>query len=258
MITRNQGDFDGDFLVFVLQDVPEDEPLRMLRWKPPIKKFRMSGLDAVEEMMVTSPEKPPSQVQAACDAAVRGRFIGILTYNMWLLGYTASNHYERLGYPDRASVWPDVFDLYTPLIEGIMDARKKSGRDVEVLCQLFVDTVAGYQDPVTLISQLPKGEDSDKSFNPQQIKLLSNIFALVTEGLGKAPLANPYTGAMMDNVVAKAIARPSLFSDLLANLADDHNPAKTIADSIFCKTLIPYQRPSAVQQDEDLGLEEWA
>jgi len=239
LIKHHQGDCDGDRGFIAVLGFGETPPAP-LRWKPAL--WDMADPSPVEALMSQPLPETPDPVVASKEAAVRGDYIGLLTCSIWILGYAAAYHHQELGYLSPEDVWPEVLDFATPLIEGVMDARK--GYNGPVLADLVLQTFSGRLDVNSLCATLPvcaPEENTDKKFKPEQLERFRHLLMVISGGTGVVRLGNPHTGASQDEVVRQLIVRGGNLEGI-GRLADTLGSrlGNVVWQSIFCKTRFPY------------------
>jgi len=211
LVRRHQGDCDGDRLGFHIseEDVPEftKEP-SPLRWE---RSYMEAHTAFSLDDLCISPEKP--QVEIMKGFSERGQWVGLLTYNFWLLFFAAAGHYKFLECEGKTFSSPDelcpyVLDLFTPLIEGVMNARKATGAGVsygESLAKAVCDMFSGRRNIEEVVSLLPVREDhiyDEERFSKGQIDFLKSILKMVAgKGNTLCYLNNNRTGACTDPVL---------------------------------------------------------
>ncbi len=117
----HQGDADGDIaMVF--------SPVGDVEWPttaPEIltfPKLRLGG-KGLRLRDLSAPRLP--SLDSTCGQFVRGQCVGMLTYYTWQITMVATHRCEELGM-SRHEAFCSALDLSTPLIEGVMDARKSA------------------------------------------------------------------------------------------------------------------------------------
>lgn len=242
LVEHHQGDCDGDRGFIVVTGV-EVKPPKPLKWR--LRPIFTNSYLSTEFLENLTEETEP--LQAIIDASQRGQWIGLLTYNcIWLLGYAAANHYTELGFKTPQDAWPAVLGCATPLIEGVMDARKGKGAGylnnnqsmAALVCAIF-----GGMEDISLTSELPKcepGEVDDKKFTPEKLEFLNKLLSIIAGLKNTAQLRNPLSGASMDEVIFHLIVsrgkRPNIHR-LLQVLGK--YPFEKIWNSLMCKQLYP-------------------
>ncbi len=213
LVRKHQGDCDGDRFGWhvCLENVPEftseSSPLFWRRrYSTAHNTLNLDELDA-------PPTKTPMEIMDGFSE--RGKWVGMLTYNFWLLAYACSFWHHEMGFENRADVVPVILDLFTPLIEGVMNARKGTGAGsigAESLASMVCDMFTGQKEIDEVLSLLPvnrSGEYDEEKFTGNQIQFLSRLLHLIG---GRDEMGEPSKICRLNNTETGACQDPVLVS----------------------------------------------
>jgi len=257
IVKRHQGDFDGDRLGLHLSSKQSGKVAEPLHWNRKYavahNAFNLESLNAPEEK---------SQMEVMQGFSERGRWVGMLTYSFWLLFFSAANWHEELGHKNPGDLCPKVLDLFTPLIEGVMNARKGTGSGTvggDSLASSVCDMFSGVAEIDSVLSILPvnsTGEYDEEKFTPDQVEFLSKILHLVA-GPNKTKCNLSCTSGACYDPVLLAFARRfrnNAVTMLLDQIPGDLDMYTIVSNSILVKGKFPWKNntPISIRSTQDI------
>lgn len=246
LVRRHQGDCDGDrlgihFVPRVVDGVTKSP--HPLIWR---REYQSAHSAFNLDDLVVPEGKSDLEIMAGFSE--RGRWVGMLTYNFWLLFLALSNHWRELGMEAPDKLCPVVLDLFTPLVEGVMNARKGQGAgtiDGESLAAQVCEMFAGQRDMDRVLARLPMKEDEseydEEKFSKSQLRFLRRGLLLVSGGNQRVRL-NAANAACSDPVrLAFALRFKERAMKMLINQIGERSLSETILNSLLVQGKLPWK-----------------
>jgi hypothetical protein len=235
---RHQGDCDGDRMGLHLTRSFRKAP-NPLTWSRTYRSGKGIDLDS----LTISEEK--SSLQLMENFSERGRWVGLLTYDFWLLVYSLAPHARSMGL-SAGELCQTCLDLFTPLIEGVMNARKGTGSgqvDGESLAQAVCDLFAGRRglDVLNLLPVKEDGEVDEEKFSREQIRWLHHALNLIAVN-GRV---NVSSTACTDpvKVAFSARFRKLAAKFLIGRIPESADFYTRVINSLLCMEAAPWNGP---------------
>jgi hypothetical protein len=235
---RHQGDCDGDRIGLHLTRNFRKVP-NPLVWGRTYRTGKGIDLDS----LALSEEKSPLQLME--NFSERGRWVGLLTYNFWLLVYSLAPHASSMGL-SAGELCQRCLDLFTPLIEGVMNARKGTGSGQvggESLAQAVCDLFAGRRglDVLNLLPVKEDGEVDEEKFSKEQIRWLYQALSLIAVN-GKVNVSNA-TCTDPVKVAFSARFRKIATKFLIGRIPESADFYTRVINSLLCMEAAPWNGP---------------
>ena len=251
LIRNHQGDCDGDRVFWHYAGITDlTIPSSPLDWT---REYAIARTISLDDLVVPAKKH---QLEIMKGFSERGKWVGMLTYYFWLLAYSAAHAANKLGYIHPEDVVPDVLDLFTPLIEGVMNTRKGEGSGYsagESLAENVCNMFSGNRDFLPVLEMLPVKEDGiydEEKFNKKQIEFLKKILTIVAGETQVGNTKHPNTRCKLNNTVTGACQSPVLLAfagrfspRATVYLLESINYiefCQTITNNIMLKTLSPW------------------
>lgn len=266
LVIRHQGDCDGDRAGTHIPRVVRRQEPNSIKWDMKYNK----GHCNIDLLSLKAPEmKQPLDLMTGF--LRRGRHVGMLTYNFWLLCYTIAINHQEFNLKNKQEAFPMALDLFTPLIEGNMNARKGTGSgetsDGRDLAELFCEMCGGnipFEEVLSLLPTKKKGEIDEEKFTEDQVNLLRKIFTtLAGPNKNKVGLLNSDNGVKKNAVVYYSIGlrnNKDATRFLLSEVPKDKDFYKFVQDnSLGLEMLLTKasERKNLIPEEEEAWGEEY-
>lgn len=298
LVREKYGDCDGDSINFYFTYIPEmNQPARQdkFTWKLN-KTYKLPSLDEVWNSR-QSEDKDPLQIMKGFDQ--RALYIGMLTYLYWLLAYCCviKKVFWDVSQEELYSILPKsdiewfmknntqmtkeqrkwrimaVYSVrvcqnwFTPLIEGVMNARKEDNFETntgKTLAQIVVELLTGKENIISGVKYIPVRPD-DSPFDEEKLtrtqhKDLVKALNRLSDGKGKVNLSTAVSD--LGHALVSSRFDSTKIERVLSCL---HTKDRQFMDTIFgCITLeesfeIPLDFFVEIEESDYLGNqeEEW-